>query len=66
MKGVEAESEYLKGRYWKMVSCQGKTNTVLFMDQIILHSCSTGKKKPQLYKVSESWRDSLLFIHSTL
>lgn len=46
VKGVEAESKYSKGRYWEMVSCQSKTNTVLLMDKIILHSCSTGKKPP--------------------
>lgn len=51
MKGVEAESEFSKGRYRKMASCQSKPNTVLFMDQVILQSCSTEKK---LYKVSEN------------
>lgn len=54
VKGVEAESEYSKGRYWKMVSCQSKTNTVLLMDKIILHSCSTGKKPPNFTRCQKA------------
>lgn len=44
VKGVEAEFKYSKGRYRKMVSCQSRPNTVLFMNQIILQTCSTEKK----------------------